>query len=797
MNDTTAHLVAIGKIDTDGDNQNVAQIDMDDLPILATRDLVLFPGVTFPISLGREQSVKVARFSSENNETIGLVCQRDASVESPGLADLYEWGVLARVLNIFELPDGSKTAILVGGSRFHIEGVGVGAKLPGVLSARVAVVDEVAPQEDDEEFAELTRMVKETTVAILKHSGETSPEMAFNINNSPSPMMLMGLVATHTPLTPDEKIGLLATSDIKQRAYGLMRLLNVELDKATLLDDIRDRVKAEMTGSQRQAFMQTQIDILHSQLYGDEGEAGVLRRRFEALGPVSDELKKAFDKEMARLARLNPQGPDYSVLYNYIETLIELPWNTVDDLNTDFGKAEKVLESRHYGLEKVKERILEQLAVMMNTPEAKAPIICLVGAPGVGKTSLGASIAEALGRKFRRISLGGLHDESEIRGHRRTYIGAMPGRIMSAIRKAGTSNPVLMLDEIDKVSSDYHGDPQAALLEVLDPEQNCRFHDNYIDVDFDLSRVMFITTANSLSSISQPLLDRMEVIDISGYLLEEKIEIARRHFIPDILLANGFKKGKIRFTDEALTAVIEGYTAESGVRQLRNRIETIVRRIVLKKMRGQKFPCIIKPDHLKDLLGTPRYSPERYEANDIPGVVTGLAWTAVGGAILFVESLLSPSREGKLSMTGNLGDVMKESATIAFQWVKAHASQLNIDPEMFTGNNLHIHVPEGATPKDGPSAGITMATSIVSAFTGRPVIKGTAMTGEITLRGKVLPVGGIKEKILAARRAGLTRIILCEENRRDINDIKAAYLEGLEFIYVTTVDQVLEAALRK
>ena len=550
-----------------------------------------------------------------------------------------------------------------------------------------------------------------------------------------------------------------------------------------------------MTQQSRNAFLHQQMNAIKEELYGDEDEeTATLRKRLKE-AELPESVAKQMEKEVDRLTRMNPSTPDYSTLLTYIETVLDLPWNISTPLNEDFEKAESVLNSDHYGLEKVKDRILEQLAVLMNNPEGKAPILCLVGAPGVGKTSLGQSVAKALGRNYQRVSLGGLHDEAEIRGHHRTYIGAMPGRIMDSIRKAKSSNPVILLDEVDKIGTDFKGDPSAALLEVLDPEQNCRFHDNYIDVDFDLSNVLFIATANTLSTLSQPLLDRMEIIEISGYLVEEKMEIARRHLLPRVLAQHKIDIDRLKFSDDALRHIIENYTSESGVRQLEKSLSAVVRKTVLQKMQKKEIPEEIRPEHLHDYLGLPRHISDRYEGNEFPGVVTGLAWTAVGGEILFIEASLSKGKGEKLTLTGNLGDVMKESAIIALQYVKAHADELGIAQDMFETYNLHIHVPEGAIPKDGPSAGVTMATAIVSAFTRRKVMARLAMTGEITLRGKVLPVGGIKEKILAAKRAGITDIILSEENRRDIEDINERYLTGLVFHYVETVIDVIKQSL--
>ncbi|WP_290452335.1 endopeptidase La, partial [uncultured Duncaniella sp.] len=608
--------------------------------------------------------------------------------------------------------------------------------------------------------------------------------------------LMVNMISTHAGFDLSEKMDLLRHSRLKDRAMQLMALIARQEQFFEIRSEIRRKAMKNIDEQQRNHFLQHEFEALREQLYGNDDDSIAFEKKAAALN-MPEKVRAAFNKELEKLRRLNPQSPDYSVQYSYLQVLTDLPWNVEDAINADFSEAERTLDRDHYGLEKVKERILEQLAVMMNTPHGRSPIICLVGAPGVGKTSLGQSIARALNRKYQRVSLGGLHDESEIRGHRRTYIGAMPGRIIDAVRRAGSSNPVLLLDEIDKTGNDFKGDPSAALLEVLDPEQNSHFHDNYVDVDYDLSHVLFIATANTLSTIPQPLLDRMEIIDISGYLMEEKIEIARRHLIPRVSKENGFGEDEINFTPEAITKMVEGYTSESGVRQLEKQIAKVVRRIVLRKMRGEGYSLNVTPETLREYLGVERFTPERYEASDHPGVAVGLAWTAVGGEILFIESSFSQAKNEKLTLTGNLGDVMKESAIIASQIVRSYSDRYGIDSEWFDTHALHIHVPEGAIPKDGPSAGITLCTSILSALTGRPVRNRLAMTGEITLRGKVLPVGGIKEKILAAKRAGITDIILCADNRKDIEDIRPIYLEGLTFHYVKNIEDVFDIAITK
>nr|WP_302068253.1 endopeptidase La [uncultured Duncaniella sp.] len=631
---------------------------------------------------------------------------------------------------------------------------------------------------------------------MLGQNGDNSNELIVNIKDLKAPGLMVNMISTHAGFDLSEKMDLLRHSRLKDRAMQLMALIARQEQFFEIRSEIRRKAMKNIDEQQRNHFLQHEFEALREQLYGNDDDSIAFEKKAAALN-MPEKVRAAFNKELEKLRRLNPQSPDYSVQYSYLQVLTDLPWNVEDAINADFSEAERTLDRDHYGLEKVKERILEQLAVMMNTPHGRSPIICLVGAPGVGKTSLGQSIARALNRKYQRVSLGGLHDESEIRGHRRTYIGAMPGRIIDAVRRAGSSNPVLLLDEIDKTGNDFKGDPSAALLEVLDPEQNSHFHDNYVDVDYDLSHVLFIATANTLSTIPQPLLDRMEIIDISGYLMEEKIEIARRHLIPRVSKENGFGEDEINFTPEAITKMVEGYTSESGVRQLEKQIAKVVRRIVLRKMRGEGYSLNVTPETLREYLGVERFTPERYEASDHPGVAVGLAWTAVGGEILFIESSFSQAKNEKLTLTGNLGDVMKESAIIASQIVRSYSDRYGIDSEWFDTHALHIHVPEGAIPKDGPSAGITLCTSILSALTGRPVRNRLAMTGEITLRGKVLPVGGIKEKILAAKRAGITDIILCADNRKDIEDIRPIYLEGLTFHYVKNIEDVFDIAITK
>lgn len=790
-----APAVSMGRVSIDMARINESKPDYDRLLLLPTRNLVLFPGVGMSLGLGRETSVRVARYSEETVTRVGVVCQRDPDKERPRGADLYEYAVVTDILKVLDLPDDDHAALLRGHEKVRIVEVTDSTLIPGALVAKVVPVHEPVPRAGNLEFDVLLQNIialsEEVLHAVYEHM------LPYNPKELGSPVETVNTIATNMPFPVEEKEAMLATPRMKQRAMLLLQALQRHKERLEVNAEIMKRARRGMEENQRNAFLHQQMETIREELYGDdEGEIDGFAERLGGLN-VSDNIRTTLTKEIDKLRRLNPQTPDYSVQYSYLDTVLGLPWGMSSEVNEDFDLAENILESDHYGLEKVKERIIEQLAVVMDNPGGKAPILCLVGPPGVGKTSLGASVARALGRKYQRVALGGLHDEAEIRGHRRTYIGAMPGRIIDAMRRAGTDNPVLLLDEIDKIGADYKGDPSAALLEVLDPEQNCHFHDNYVDLDFDLSKVLFIATANTLETVSRPLLDRVEVIEIPGYLVEEKIEIGRRHLLPHLLKEQGWAPDALRITDEALTAIVDSYTGESGVRQLEKRLAAILRKAVLARRRGKDFPQPVGAGALKELLGTAPYRKDRCPDRDIPGVVTGLAWTQAGGEILLVEVSLSRAKQGgKLTLTGNLGDVMKESATIALSWVRAHADSLGISPDRFETLNFHVHFPEGAIPKDGPSAGITMATALVSALTGRPARHGLAMTGEITLRGQVLPVGGIREKLLAARRAGATDIILSSDNRRDVDDIPAAYLEGLNIRYVDTVADVVENALQ-
>ena len=796
-------MVQVGRIEINP-SEFGHEPDVNDVPILATRNLVLFPGVTIPIALTRESSLKIANEASEHHFPVGIVCQIDPDEDKPNVSrSLYRYGVFADVYQVIELPDGSHTALIHGRERFRILGKGAGQYVKGELSARVKVFEDSANENDPKLIAVTDKIFSMANDLSSEISNDNS--FASFLNGIPDIAGKMNFIATNYPFPADSKANLLSISDMNKRAIEMLTMIMAETERVAINHEVMAKASERMKDNQRSAFLQMQMEAIREELYGDGSDGDdieELEERAQKAG-MPEKVYAVFEKELGKLKRLNTSTPDYSVQWTYLDTLVDLPWGNEPELNPNISEIRNILNQDHFGLEKVKQRIIEQVAVMVHSGSTKASILCLVGPPGVGKTSIGKSIARATGRAYARVALGGIHDEAEIRGHRRTYIGAMPGRIIKALKTAGTKNPLLLLDEIDKVNQDYKGDPSSALLEVLDPEQNSTFHDNYIDIDYDLSKVMFIATANNISTIPAPLLDRMEVIELSGYLPEEKLEIAHRHLIPKILkdldINDEDKKAGFTFdlSDETLTAIIENYTAESGVRQLEKQIASLARKAVLAHMEGSDRCSDIKPADLKELVGLPKYNKDKYEGNEFPGVVTGLAWTSVGGEILLAEASLAPGKGDKLSITGNLGDVMKESATIALQWVKAHATEIGIDPSKFESNNLHIHFPEGAIPKDGPSAGITIATAIASIFTGRKVAERIAMTGEVTLRGKVLPVGGIKEKILAAKRAGIDTIILSSENRRDIEDIPESYRAGMTFKYVDTVSQVLDYALLK
>ncbi len=767
-------------------------INNEACPILTLRNMVLFPGITMPVAIGRKSSLKLIEDAQKNNSLIGVVCQLEPETEYPGYKDLYKIGVIAEIVKVLELPESNTNVILQGKQVFYLNHI---VQEEPYLKGDVSFIDQIEPQKKDKEYDALTSSISDLTIDMFQKMGENGRELTFAIKNIKDPSYLVNFLACNTPIEPAAKQELLEETSIKKRAYKLYSILIKEAQLLELKASIQSKTREDLSQQQREHFLQQQMRTIQEELgITDFNDIDKLYERSRKK-KWNEEVKQQFEKELKKLDRLNPQSPDYSVQYSYLDNLLNLPWNIFTHDNFNLNKVENKLNSDHYGLENVKDRILEHLSVLKLRGDMKSPIICLYGPPGVGKTSLGRSIAEALNRKYARISLGGLHDEAEIRGHRRTYIGAMPGRIMQALIKCQSSNPVFVLDEIDKIGKDFKGDPASALLEVLDPEQNSHFHDNYIDIDYDLSNVLFIATANTLSTISQPLLDRMEIIDISGYIQEEKIEIARKHLLPKQLKENGFDKKEISFTKPALAKIIESYTRESGVRELDKKIAKVLRKIARIKVSGEECPKSINLDNLPKYLGAPDYNRDLYEGNNFAGVVTGLAWTAVGGEILFIESSLSKGKGEKLTLTGNLGDVMKESAVLAMQYLKSHSDILGINYELFDKYNVHIHVPEGAIPKDGPSAGITMVTSLASTFTQRKVRDHLAMTGEITLRGKVLPVGGIKEKILAAKRAGITDIILCQENKKDIDEINETYLKGLNFHFVNTITDVLNIAL--
>ncbi|WP_195595722.1 endopeptidase La [Coprobacter fastidiosus] len=768
----------------------VAEVD---LPILPLRNMVMYPGVALPVSVGRAKSLQLIKEAYAQKQYIGVTCQKDMYVDEPEYKDLYEIGTIAEIVKILEMPDGSTTVILQGKRRFHLDNL---TTFTPYLRGNISLLEEKMPKSNDKEFEALISAIKDMTFNILKTLGEPSRELMFALRNIENSHYLINFLCSNIPLNTQQKQDLLNIDSVKQRAFSLYTALSKEAQLIEIKASIQSRTREDLNQQQREHFLQQQIKTIQDELGGSVQEQDIQELKEKASKKKWDASVAAiFEKELRKLERLYPQSPDFSVQYNYLETLTDLPWNEFTKDNFNLKHAQKQLDKDHYGLEKVKDRILEHLAVLKLRGDLKSPIICLYGPPGVGKTSLGKSIAEALKRKYVRISLGGLHDEAEIRGHRRTYIGAMPGRIIQGLLKAGSSNPVFVLDEIDKIGNDFKGDPASALLEVLDPEQNNAFHDNYLDIDYDLSNILFIATANNLNTISQPLLDRMELIDITGYILEEKVEIGRRHLVPKQLENHGLVKGDVDIPKKTMEVIVDSYTRESGVRELDKKIAKIMRKIARKKALEEEYPHTITVNDLHEYLGIKEYSRDKYEGNEYAGVVTGLAWTAVGGEILFVESSLSKSKGEKLTLTGNLGDVMKESAIIAMQYIKAHAEMLNISDDVFDKWNVHIHVPEGAIPKDGPSAGITMVTSIASSFTQRKVRPNLAMTGEITLRGRVLPVGGIKEKILAAKRANIKDIILSEENKKDIDEIKENYIKGLTFHYVRNIKEVLDFAL--
>ena len=777
----------------DGDDSELTNIDVPDiLPILPLRNTVMFPGVVMPITVGRQKSLQLVQEVYRGNRLLGTIAQKDGSIDDPTKEDLYEIGTIAQILKILEMPDGTTSVIIQGKRRFEV--IDYTQEFP-YFKAKVNPLEDIQPQDDTVEFSAIVGSLKDLSIRIAQYSMHISPEASFAVKNIENSTFLINFVCSNTDLKVDEKQVLLGIGDIKERGVQAISYLVREVQMAELKKDIQTKVKAELDQQQREYLLNQQMKTIQDELGGNPAEQEIQDFREKAKDKKwSDDTAKHFEKEVHKLSRLNPAAGEYSVQYSYCQTLLDLPWNEYTDDNFDLKRASAVLDEDHYGLEKVKERILEHLAVLKLKNDMKSPILCLYGPPGVGKTSLGRSIAKALGRNFIRMSLGGLHDEAEIRGHRKTYIGAMPGRILQNIKKAKSSNPVFILDELDKVSKDFHGDPASALLEVLDPEQNFEFHDNYVELEYDLSKVMFIATANTLNTIAPALRDRLELIEVSGYLVEEKIEIAQRHLIPKQLENHGVAADSVKFSNEIIQFIVENYTRESGVRELDKKIARVIRRIAKKIAFEENYNIQLTVSDIREYLGVRQYTKEIYQGNNFAGVVTGLAWTAVGGEILYVETSLSKGKSN-LTLTGNLGDVMKESAMLALEYIRSHAEAIGINPEVFDRYNVHVHVPEGAIPKDGPSAGITMVTSIASAFTQRKVRENLAMTGEITLRGKVLPVGGIKEKILAAKRAGIKEIILSEANRKDLEEIKEVYISGLKFHHVETIQEVLNIAL--
>lgn len=764
----------------------------DSLPILPLRNMVLFPGVVIPITAGRDKSIKLINDANASGKNIGVVAQKNEEDEDPTKDDIHTVGTVARILRVLKMPDGNITIILQGKKRFEIAEV---VSEEPYITATVKEVPEKRPKKNDTEFNAIIDSLKELAVKIIQESPNLPSEATFAIKNIESKSFLVNFVSSNMNLSVKEKQDLLKINDLKDRALETLRFMNVELQKLELKNDIQSKVRFDLDQQQREYFLHQQMKTIQEELGGVSHEEEFDEMSQRAKTKKWDETtQKHFEKELSKLRRMNPQAPDFSIQRNYLDLFLDLPWNEFSEDNFDLKRAQKILDRDHFGLEEVKKRMIEHLAVLKLRNDMKSPIICLTGPPGVGKTSIGRSIAEALGRKYVRISLGGLRDEAEIRGHRKTYIGALPGRIIQSLKKAGTSNPVFVLDEIDKLSNSHSGDPSSALLEVLDPEQNNSFYDNFLEMGYDLSKVMFIATSNNMATIQPALRDRMEVIKMSGYTIEEKVEIARQHLFPRQLKEHGLTSKELTIGKKQLEKIVEGYTRESGVRGLENKLAQVIRNAAKSVAMEEEYNKKVTDEDILKVLGVPRLERDKYESNDVAGVVTGLAWTSVGGDILFIESLLSPGK-GTMTITGNLGTVMKESATIALEFIKANAQALGLDSDILNKFNIHLHVPEGATPKDGPSAGIAMLTSLVSLFSQKRVKKNLAMTGEITLRGKVLPVGGIKEKILAAKRANIKEIILCHENKRDIDEIKPEYLDGLTFHYVKEMSEVLQIAI--
>ena len=793
------HVLAIPVLATYGEEDSFAlpaEEQVDELPLIALRNMSIFPGTLVPILVGRKKSMQVIRQAEKDNKYFGVVTQRDAGIEDPKLEDLYTVGTVVEVSQIIELPSGEISAILRGRQRFTLESL---TQEDPYLSGKIKLLDDTSIGEStEEEFKALTDLIHERTLGFLEKIAPSAPAgFLETIRSVKNRAYIIHLSASLLQVSTEVRQEMLEAEDLSVRGLRVLAQLQAHIQESDIKESILFRTRQEMDQQQREYFLQQQMRTIQDELgTGASADDEIEELRKKGADKLwSESVAETFEKELRKAERLNPQSPDFSVQMQYLRTIVDLPWGVYSQDNFDLKGAKEILDREHYGLDRVKERILEHLAVLKLKGDMKSPILCLYGPPGVGKTSLGRSVAESLGRQYVRISLGGVHDEAEIRGHRRTYIGAMSGRIIQSLQKAGTSNPVFVLDEIDKLSSDYKGDPASALLEVLDPEQNTTFHDNYLDIDYDLSKVLFIATANNISTIPQALRDRMELIEVTGYIAEEKLKIAEQHLVPKEAKEHGLKLEDIHFAPGALDLIIEEYTRESGVRSLTKKIAAVMRKLAWAVAAEEQLPAEITPELVREYLGKTIYSRDKYQGNEHPGVVVGLAWTSVGGEILFIESSLQPGQNGKLILTGSLGDVMKESATIALSYIRAHAPQLGIDLEQLKDKEIHIHVPEGAIPKDGPSAGITMVTSLVSAITRRKVRAHLAMTGEITLRGKVLPVGGIKEKILAAKRSGITDIILCRENEKDILEIKDHYLEGLTFHYVDEITEVLAFAL--
>ena len=780
---------------SDEDEAKISKEDTPEiLPILPLRNTVLFPGVIIPITIGRDRSVKLIRDAEKNNKTIGVVSQKDFDTELPELGDLNDVGTVAHILKTLKMPDGNITAVIQGRKRFKIDSM---VQNEPYYKARVNDLKEVKPMQKDKEFSALVSSVKDLAINIISESPNIPEEAAIAIKNIKNTSFVINFISSNMNISLLEKQSLLEEIDLKKRAISVLELLTKELQVLEMKNKIQSKVQTDLDKQQREYYLNQQMKAIQEELGGSGSQKEIDEMRKQSSKKKwNKEIENAFDKELRKLQRMNPSMSDYAVQRSYIELMLELPWEECTVDNFDLNQAKEILDRDHFGLEKVKQRIIEHLAVLKLKGDMKSPILCLYGPPGVGKTSLGKSIAEALGRKYERISLGGLQDEAEIRGHRKTYIGAMPGRIIKSVKKAKSSNPVFVLDEIDKVNRNTHGDPSSALLEVLDPEQNEAFHDNYLELDYDLSKVMFVSTANSLSTIQPALRDRMEIIEINGYTIEEKVQIAKKHLLPKQLTSHGLKEDQFTLSDKILEKIVDQYTRESGVRTLDKMVSKMIRNVAKSIAMDESFDYSPNVEVIEKVLGPPIFDRDRFIDNSVAGVVTGLAWTSVGGDILFIESILSKGK-GKLSVTGNLGKVMKESVTIAMEYLKAHADEYGINSETFENWNVHVHVPEGATPKDGPSAGITMFTSLVSSFTQRKVKEKMAMTGEITLRGKVLPVGGIKEKILAAKRSGVNEIVLSSMNKKDIVEINKKYIDGMTFHYVNYMKEVADIALLK